>query len=120
MATPTDGWTNSPTPPGAVPGFSSQPVSGDVPGFSSQPTPAAAPGSYPKDWMGIVALIAPFVGLAIAGIVFGHLGMAANVRGEANNEGLTRAGLIVSYIFTGVGVLATILYVVLIVIVLRD
>ncbi len=84
------------TPPGA-PGIP------PAPGYGAYPT-------YPKNWMGIVALIAPFAGCiipggGIAGIIFGHLALAAYERGEANNRGLALAGLIVSYVFTAIGLM---------------
>jgi len=87
--------------------------------------PASAPPVMPptvssKTWMNIVALIAPFVsfiipGSNIAGIVFGHLGIRAADRGEAEHRGLGRAGLIVSYVVTALWILGIIAYVVVVV-----
>jgi len=83
------------------------------PAYAEMPTPGTTP-SYPKDWMGIVALIAPLVGFAIAGIVLGHLGLKANNEGTANNRGLTIAGLVLSYVFTATGAVIALAYFVLI------
>ena len=63
-----------------------------------------------KNWMGIVALVLSlltpaFVITFIPGIVFGHLGLSAVKRGEANNRGLALAGVIIGWVFAGLGLL---------------
>lgn len=74
------------------------------------PNPAQA-----KNWMNIVALVASLstfftlVG-CIAGIIFGHLGLAAANKGEADNRGLGLAGLITGYVFLGIGILGAVGY----------
>jgi hypothetical protein len=60
--------------------------------------------------MGILSLILGCIGGGLVGIVFGHMGLAACRRGEANNRGLALAGLIVNY--SMIGVLALVLVVV--------
>ena len=65
--------------------------------------------------MNIVSLIAsissPITGFgAIVGIIFGHLGLGAVKRGEANNRGMGLAGLIIGYILVAIGVLGFIAY----------
>ena len=72
--------------------------------------PTHAPSAYPKNWMGILSLIlsavTPIFGItAIPGVIFGHLGLAAFKRGEANNRGLALAGVIVGWVMIGFGVL---------------
>ncbi len=58
-----------------------------------------------KNWMGTLSLVMSLLGLvtvitAIAGIVFGHLGRSAARRGEADNDGMSLAGLIIGYVIT--------------------
>ncbi len=77
-------------------------------GQPSGPRPGTA-----KNWLGITSLILGLLGLftgitAIAGIVFGHLGRAAARRGEADNAGMSLAGLIISYVITILGILGII------------
>jgi len=70
---------------------------------------AAAPDS--RNVLGILALIAPFVGLSMVGIVLGHLGLGAVKKGTANNRGIALAGTIVSWVFTlfvALGIVASI------------
>ena len=92
---PPPGGGTPPPPPGG--GTPPPPPPGGVPGAASQ---------YPKNWMGIAALIAGIVGFlliccggfgflpAAAGVVFGILGRKAAQEGEANNAGMAMAGLI--------------------------
>lgn len=47
--------------------------------------------------MGLVALIASFVGAGLIGIVLGHLGLRAARRGEASNRGIAFAGTVLGY-----------------------
>lgn len=66
-----------------------------------------------KNWMGITALVLSLASLitgftAIGGIIFGHMSVAAAKRGEADNGGLGRAGLIIGYVFVALGILAVI------------
>lgn len=128
------------TPPGgrlAAPassqGYPAPPPAGY---YAASPQGYPAPGGYypygyppqkkPKSWMNIVSLCA--VGAAlfmpivanIAGIVFGHLGVRAAKRGEADYRGVGLAGLILNYIFAILGVLAVIAYFVFIVWMVRD
>lgn len=75
--------------------------------------------------MNITSLVLSLSGLllgvtAIAGIVFGHLGLSAAKRGEANNRSLGLAGLIIGYVLTVLGLLAGIAYVVFMVYLVRE
>lgn len=60
----------------------------------------ASAGSSQKNYLGILALIFPFVFLSVVGIIVGHMGLAAVKRGTANNRGVALAGTIVSWVFT--------------------
>lgn len=69
-----------------------------------------------KNWMNVASLVLSLTGLvtgitAILGIVFGHLGMQAAQRGEADNGGMGRAGLITGYGILGVQLLVVLAYV---------
>lgn len=80
----------------------------------AQPSYGPNPGTQ-KNWMGITALVLSLASLivgfsAIGGIIFGHLSVAAAKRGEADNGGLGRAGLILGYIFTIIGILGIVAF----------
>lgn len=95
---------------------------------------AAMPGAYQglpyqhpalaqsKNWMNIVSLVLSLLGLltgitAIVGIVFGHLGMQAARRGEADNGDMGLAGLITGYVILGLQLLVALAYVAFMVVV---
>jgi hypothetical protein len=79
-------------------------------GFSSPaPPPGAWGASNAKNWMGIVSLVLGCVGGGVLGVIFGHMGLAACRRGEANNRGLALAGLILNYAMIGVVVLVLVI-----------
>ncbi len=64
------------------------------------PPPAGNWGaSSAKNWMGITSLVLGLtcIGAGLLGVIFGHMGLAACRRGEANNRGLALAGEIVNY-----------------------
>jgi len=71
----------------------------------SQGQPGAAPGAhpypprpyYPKTWMNIVALITGLMCFGPIAVIFGHLGVNAANRGEAEYKGMGTAGLILGY-----------------------
>ena len=111
-----------------------EPTAGDPfaipPGGRPAPPPPqgfAAPEGYypygyppqkkPKSWMNIVSLSAVGVGFVfplianVAGIVFGHLGVRAAKRGEADYRGVGLAGLIINYIAAILWVLGIIAYI---------
>lgn len=94
----------------AQPGYAPSQYQQGYPPVYGGPNPRQA-----KNWMGIVSLVASvstiftLVG-CIVGIVFGHLGLGAVKRGEADNRGLALAGLITGYVFLGIGLLIFIAY----------
>ncbi|WP_062381275.1 DUF4190 domain-containing protein [Demequina pelophila] len=110
---------NEPAPQGAAP----PPQAGPPPQYAApqhhayQPYPQQVPPPVPprdprteKNWMGTLSLVLSLLGLftwftAIAGIVLGHLSQSAAKRGEADNQGMGLAGLIVGYVIVGIGML---------------
>ncbi|MDN4473307.1 DUF4190 domain-containing protein [Demequina zhanjiangensis] len=70
-----------------------------------------------KNWMGITALALSLAALvagilaSIPAVVFGHLGLSAVKKGEANNRGLALAGVILGYIGIALTVLFVIAYI---------
>ncbi|WP_062287616.1 DUF4190 domain-containing protein [Demequina phytophila] len=86
-----------------------------APGYAAPPAPSAGYGGYAprpaKTWMNITSLVTSLVGLGLLGVIFGHLGVAAAKRGEADYKGMGIAGLIIGYI----GIVATIIYVIAII-----
>jgi len=109
-----------PPPNQAAPAYAQQPPPAQYPAPNSSSYPPQPPAGYgyapvyaptaaPKNWMGITSLILSlvtpiFVITAIPGVVFGHLGLAACKRGEANNRGLALAGVIVGWVMIGLGI----------------
>ncbi len=57
---------------------------------------AAPTSSRQKNYLGILALIFPFVSLSLVGIIMGHLGLSAVKKGTANNHGVALAGTTIS------------------------
>lgn len=72
------------------------------PAYARPPGYPAQPGSRPdaRNVLGVLSMVAPFIGLSVVGIVFGHLGLRAVKQGFANNRGTALAGTIISYVFT--------------------
>lgn len=99
-------------------GYGQPPQYGVPPSQYGQPPIYKNPAEA-KNWMNITSLVLSLSGLllgitAIAGIVFGHLGLAAAKRGEANNRSMGLAGLIIGYVLTALGLLVIIGYIVFI------
>jgi peptidyl-prolyl cis-trans isomerase B (cyclophilin B) len=116
-AQPSAGYPVAPQYAQPSPGYGVPPGYGGPPVYKN---PAEA-----KNWMNVASLALSLSGLilgvtAIAGIVFGHLGLSAVKRGEANNRGLGLAGLIIGYVLTGLGLLIGIAYVVFMVYLIQE
>ena len=93
------------------PGYAQQGYS--QPGYSQPGYPAPMPPpmpyygqlSLPKTWMNWAAFGCGLGALVTCGlsflpaIVFGHLGLAAEKRGEADKKGLGITGLVIGYVF---------------------
>lgn len=93
------------------PGYAQPPAYGPPPGYAMPAQTYYAPAPNSRNVLGILALIAPFVGLSMVGIVLGHLGLGAVKKGTANNRGIALAGTIVSWVFTvfvALGIVASI------------
>jgi Domain of unknown function (DUF4190) len=58
-----------------------------------------------KNWMAIVALVCALFVAAPLAILFGHLALNAASRGEAQNEGVALAALVIGYLSLVIGVL---------------
>lgn len=71
-----------------------------APSAPSGLAPHDAPARGDQNALGILSLIAPFVGLALVGIILGHLGLSAASRGRATNRGVALAGTILSWVVT--------------------
>ena len=88
-----------------------------VPEPAQYSTPATPPpyGAYPTapgtNVLAIISLIAAFL-MPIAGVITGHIALGQIRRTGEQGEGLAKAGLILSYVFIGLGILAAIAYVI--------
>lgn len=96
-----------PTPP-VVPPAAAQP-------YSAQPyvaQPYAAQAS--TNTLAVVALIVAFF-VPLAAIICGHIALGQIKRTGQGGHGLALAGTVLGYVFTGLGILFAIIYVVVIV-----
>ena len=125
------------TPPGApnqpAPGQPAQfpPHQPYPPQQAYPPQPGYSPYGYPpqrkpKTWMNILSLclvagvfILPGI-TQVAGIVFGHLGVRAAARGEADQRGVGLAGLIINYVFLALSIIAVVAYIAFIVYIINS
>lgn len=84
--------------------------------FSQTPPPAPAyqnayPAQAKTNVLAIIALVAAFV-MPLAAIIMGHIALSQIRRTGEQGHGLAKAGLILGYVFTAVGVLVAIGYVI--------
>ena len=103
-------------PPVPTPSDATPPPAAPTPPPAQPVYPAygqPAPGYYapPTNTMAILALVFGFV-FAPVGIVLGHLALGQIKRTGESGHGLALAGLILGYVFTGLGVLVIILEIV--------
>ena len=85
------------------------------PGYIPPPPGYAYAANYPSvdtsnNWMGITSLVLSLSSFAfgitcIGGVIFGHMGLAAANEGKADNRGLALAGVIIGWVFLGLGLL---------------
>jgi hypothetical protein len=129
---PTGGYQTPPPAPGyqqPAPGGYQAPPGGyqtppPAPGYQQAPPPGyqqppvqqpyygyQAPATPPMNTLAIVTIIMAFV-FSIAGIVTGHIALKQIDRTGESGRGLAKAGLIISYVFTGLWVLGIIAYIV--------
>ncbi|WP_062526694.1 DUF4190 domain-containing protein [Demequina rhizosphaerae] len=100
----------APTPAYAAPGYAAP--GGATPGYAAPGQTAYGYAPRPtKTWMNVTslvcALLVPVVGSLLA-VIFGHLGVAASKRGDAEYKGIGIAGLVLGYL----GLIAGIVYLV--------
>ncbi len=112
----------TPPPPPAPPAYATMPQPAAPTGYAQAPS-AYTNVAQSKNWMNLVSLIASIstiiTGIGwIVGVVFGHLGLAAVKRGEADNRSLGLAGLIIGYVLGALGILAFIAYIVFFVVII--
>ncbi|MDN4475858.1 DUF4190 domain-containing protein [Demequina sp. SYSU T00192] len=75
-------------------------------GYPQQPPPQRPPGqSGAKTWMNITSFVTSILGLGLVGVIFGHLGVSASNKGEADLKGLGIAGLILGYVQIVIGII---------------
>ena len=101
-------------PPAPAQGYPQAPPPGyqppQQPYYGGYPQSPAAP---PTNTLAIITIILAFV-FSIAGIVTGHIALKQIDRTGESGRGLAKAGLILSYVFTGLGLLIVIGYFVII------
>lgn len=106
---------SAPTPTSAAP----YPA---APAFGTQPVGSPPPGSTPKNFWGVLALIAGIVGVilawitlggvvGIAGIIFGLVGLAAVKKGMATNKGMNIWGIILSAVSILLSIIFFVVYI---------
>ncbi|WGW12851.1 DUF4190 domain-containing protein [Saxibacter everestensis] len=106
---------------GEQPQYGQQPAYGEQPQYG-QPVAYQAPGygyqnTAPTNTLAIITIIAAFV-MPIAGIICGHISMRQIAQTGEQGNGLAKAGLILSYVFTGLAVLAILFYIIVVVLIL--
>lgn len=84
--------------------------------YSSAPEPTpynagGAPASNKTNTLAIVSLILAFF-VSIGGIIVGHIALGQIKRTGEGGRGLALAGLVIGYVFTGLGLLIVIGYIV--------
>jgi len=90
------------------------------PSYTPAPTPAQPYGAQAKtNVLAIISLVAAFV-FPLAGIVTGHIALSQIRKTGEQGHGLAKAGLILSYVFVALGILATILYIIFVVVLVSN
>ncbi len=82
-------------------------------------TPYAGPGYWPRNDLGVWSLVLGIAGIVLAcgfftgipAVLVGANARKAIARGEANNEGIVTAGIVLGWVSTGFGVLMAVLLV---------
>jgi hypothetical protein len=103
--------------PPANPGYQQAPP-GYQPPQAQQPYNAyQGPAAPPTNTLAIITIILAFL-FSIAGIVTGHIALKQIDRTGESGRGLAKAGLILSYVFTGIAVLSVIAYIIFVVVII--
>ncbi|WP_062205616.1 DUF4190 domain-containing protein [Demequina salsinemoris] len=103
FAAPTEQFPTQATPGSIPPPPSASSLQPSDPFAQPYGQPYAAPGMpgaprSDKNWMGITSLVTSLISLPFIAVIFGHLGLRAVKRGEANNRGIALAGTILGWI----------------------
>ena len=99
-----------PNPESAQPPVPQSPAS--PPPYAANPYPANGYAAAPRtNVLAIISLIAAFV-FPLAGVITGHIALSQIRQTGEQGHGLAKAGLILSYVFIGLGILAAIAYVI--------
>lgn len=112
------------TPPGGPTAYAGQPSHAGQTAYGAQapyagPTPYAGPGYWPRNDLGVWSLVLGIAGLVLAcgfvtgipAVVVGMNARRAIARGEANNDGMVTAGIVLGWVSIAFGVLLTVLLV---------
>ncbi|MGN6501669.1 MAG: DUF4190 domain-containing protein [Pseudolysinimonas sp.] len=88
------------------------------PAANYQPQPYAPSAPYapgpPTNTLAIISLVLSLVGVSLGGVICGHIALSQIRRTGEAGHGLAMAGLIIGYVFIGLGVLFVIGYIVVI------
>ena len=93
----------------AQPGYPPPPSGYAMQGYPPPPMPYYGPVTKPKTWMNWVAFGCGLGALLtcvsfIPAIIFGHMGLAAAKRGEADARGAGITGLVFGYLFLAIAI----------------
>ena len=93
----------------AQPGYPPPPPGYAMQGYPPPPMPYYGPVTKPKTWMNWVAFGCGLGALLtcvsfIPAIIFGHMGLAAAKRGEADARGAGITGLVFGYLFLAIAI----------------
>ncbi|MBO3087045.1 DUF4190 domain-containing protein [Cellulomonas dongxiuzhuiae] len=113
-ATPLSGPTAPPAPPAAAPTpFDAPPPGAPLPQGYPYPVPGA-PGRYlPRNDLAVWSLVLGLLGImgclfltGVPAVIVGNNARRAVAAGEADNDGMATAGIVLGWVATGLGVLA--------------
>jgi|GEM_PF-1144587 len=105
------GYESAPPPAYAAPAYAApayDPVASAA--ASSDPMPLEVSDRDSRNWMGIVALITGIIGISIAAIVFGILGLNAVKNGKATNKVSNIVGIVLGAVWVVIGIIASIAF----------
>jgi len=113
-----DDWQDGvpPAPEGVTPAVTPTPdVLADVHnpvGSSYDPMPLAVQETTSRNWMGVVALITGIIGVSLAAIVLGILGLNAVKQGKATNRSMNVWGIVLGVVWLIISIAATVAFVI--------
>ena len=80
-------------------------------GSAYDPMPLQVSTAKDNNWMGVVALATGIIGVSVAAIVFGILGLSAAKKGKATNRGMSIAGIILACVWIVFGIVASVAFI---------